>query len=118
MHGRRDLADRAESILRLVSGEMGTQPQAFARLLAAFDIFTAGASEVVIAGDRPDLVAAASGRYLPNTVVLWGEPFTSPAWEGRGGDQAYVCRNYTCALPTVDREVFDAQLSELGPPPS
>jgi hypothetical protein len=117
IHGRPDLADRAADILRLVSGQMGAQPQAFARLLAAFDLFTAGTTEIVVAGDRPDLVAAARRRYLPNSVVLWGEPFDSPVWEGRAGDQAFVCRNYTCALPTTDAEVFEAQLSELGPGP-
>jgi uncharacterized protein YyaL (SSP411 family) len=111
IHGRADLAGRADTILRLVSGEMGAQPHAFPRLLAAFDIGAAGMTEIVIAGERPDLVAVARRRYLPNSVLVYGEPFDSPAWHGRTGDQAFVCRNYTCGLPTDNASTLAEQLS-------
>ena len=111
IHGRADLAGRADTILRLVSGEMGAQPHAFPRLLAAFDIGAAGMTEIVIAGERPDLVAVARRRYLPNSVLVYGEAFDSPAWHGRTGDQAFVCRNYTCGLPTDNASTLAEQLS-------
>jgi len=113
IHGRPDLAEKAATIMRLVSGGMGSHPQGFARMLAAFDLLRTGTSEIVIAGDRPDLVEAARARYLPNSVVVFGEPFDSPVWEGRDGSQAFVCRNYTCALPTSDVIALSAQLAEL-----
>ncbi|MDH3679113.1 MAG: thioredoxin domain-containing protein [Acidimicrobiia bacterium] len=110
IHGRADLADRADTILRLVAGAMGTQPLAFSRLLAAFDLATGGTTEIVVAGDRPDLVATAHRAYLPNGVVVFGQPFDSPLWHERTGNRAYVCRNYACELPTDDVEVLARQL--------
>jgi len=111
IHERPDLAERADEMLRLVAGAMGTQPQAFGRLLAAFDIAAGGTTEIVIAGDRPDLLAEARSRYLPNAVLLHGERFASPLWEDRDGDQAFVCRGSVCDLPAGDVETFVGQLT-------
>ena len=66
------------------------------------DLLTQGLTEVVITGDRPDLVAVVRERWLPGAVLAWGEPTASPLWEGRDGDRAYVCRNYACRLPADD----------------
>ena len=115
IHGRRDLADRAEEILRLAADGMGTQPQAYGRFLAAFDIASGDVFEIVISGDRADLLDAARARYLPNAVVLHGEQFESPAWEGRTGNRAYVCQNYTCQLPTEDVDGFVKQITTPRP---
>ena len=113
IHGRSDLADRAEQILRLVSAGMGAQPQAYGRLLSAFDLASGAMNEIVISGDRPDLLGAARARFLPNSVVLHGEPFDSPVWQGRTGDRAYVCQNYTCLLPSDDVEGLVSQITGL-----
>ena len=112
IHGRSDLADRADQILRLVSGAMGTQPQAHGRLLSAFDLAVGGMNEIVISGNRADLLTAARTRFLPSSVVLHGEPFDSPVWEGRTGDRAFVCRNYICQLPSDDVEDFVRQITQ------
>ena len=53
--------------------------------------------------DRPDLVDAVRDGWWPGVVLAWGEPTASPLWEGRTGDRAYVCRNYTCRLPAGRR---------------
>ena len=111
IHGRSDLADRSDHILRIVAGDMASQPQAHGRMLSAFDLATSGTNEIVISGDRPDLVAAARSRFLPNSVLVHGEPFQSPLWEDRTGDRAYVCRNQTCELPTEDVDVFVGQIT-------
>jgi hypothetical protein len=110
LHGRSDLAGLAAEVLHLVSGEMGSQPQAHGRLLAAFDLETAGATEIVVAGDRPDLVREVWLRYRPNAVLAWGQPYDSPLWEGREAGAAYVCRNYACELPATSPAVLRAQL--------
>jgi uncharacterized protein YyaL (SSP411 family) len=65
--------EHAEAILRLLADPMGRQPSAFAHLLEAVDLATAGTTEIVITGDRTDLVAAVQQRYLPNAVLAWGE---------------------------------------------
>ena len=74
---------------------------AVAGLLAGRDGFT----EVVVTGDRPDLVAAAVRPYRPDRVVAWGERYPGPLWEGRDLDgAAYVCRGYTCQRPVTTPE--------------
>ena len=42
-----------------------------------------GLAEVVVTGDRPDLVDVVRRRYLPAAVLAWGEAYPSPLWEGR-----------------------------------
>jgi uncharacterized protein YyaL (SSP411 family) len=116
IHGRSDLSERAEQILRLVGADMALQPLAHSRLLAAFDLAVGSMSEIVIAGDRPDLLAEVRRHYLPNTVVVHGESFDSPLWQDRSGDQAYICKGYTCGLPTDDPVLLATQLEALGPP--
>jgi uncharacterized protein YyaL (SSP411 family) len=91
---------------------MSRQPSAFAHLLEAVDLATAGTAEIVITGDRPDLVDAVHERYLPNAVLAWGERYDSPLFEGRTDGLAYVCRNYACQLPAKE---VDELLSQLSP---
>jgi hypothetical protein len=90
---------------------MTRQPGAFAHLLEAVDMSTAGTTEVVITGDRSDLVATVQERYLPNAVLAWGERYDSPLFEDRADGLAYVCRNYACKLPTADADEFITQIS-------
>ena len=113
IHGRSDLVARSEEVIALVGSEAGGNPQAHARLVAAFDLARGSSSELVVSGDRPDLLAEIRSAYLPNSVVVHGEPFETPLWAGRSGEQAYVCRNYTCALPASDVVELRQQLSEL-----
>ncbi len=103
--------EHADAILRLLAGPLERQPSAFAHLLEAVDMATAGATEIVITGDRPDLVAAVHRRYLPNAVLAWGERYPSPLWDGRAEGMAYVCKNYACGLPTADVDELVRQLS-------
>jgi uncharacterized protein YyaL (SSP411 family) len=103
--------EAATGILRLLHEYLQQQPTAVTVALAAVDLLTSGATEIVIAGSRPDLVAAASRRYLPNAVLAWGEPFDSPLWEGRDQPAAYVCRDFACGLPAGTVDELTAQLS-------
>ena len=103
--------EHAEGILRLFAPLADRYPQAFSHLLAALDMHVTGLSEVVIVGDRPDLVDQVRGRYLPNAVLAWGEPYDSPLWEGRDDGKAYVCRNFTCQLPATTVDELQAQLA-------
>jgi uncharacterized protein YyaL (SSP411 family) len=108
--GEERYRERAEQILRL-AGSLATQhPTAFGYLLAAVDLAVNGIDEVVVAGDRPDLVEAVQSRFLPGAVLAWGERYASPLWEGRDDGRAYMCRNYACRLPAEDPEALAAQL--------
>jgi uncharacterized protein YyaL (SSP411 family) len=101
---------RAEDILRLVGRLAARHPTAFGRALVAVDL-AAGLDEIVVAGDRPDLVGLVQRTYLPRAVLAWGERYGSPLWEGRDDGRAYVCRRYACQLPAGDEETLAAQLA-------
>jgi uncharacterized protein YyaL (SSP411 family) len=105
------LRERAVDILRLLSDLAGKHPAAFGHLLAAVDLHTTGSTEIVVTGDRPDLVRAVTEQFLPNAVLAWGERHDSPLWEGRDGDQAYVCRQYACRRPVTDADALRAELA-------
>jgi len=102
--------ERGEAIVRLVGAMAVDHPTAFGHVLAAVDLVARGTTEVVVAGDRPDLVTAARAQLLPNAVLAWGERYDSPLWEGRDDGRAYVCRDYTCQLPAEDVATLTAQL--------
>ncbi|MCY4273488.1 MAG: thioredoxin domain-containing protein, partial [bacterium] len=108
--GRNHYLDRARDILALLGDAASTHPSGFGHLLEAVDMSATGLTEVVIGGDRPDLVDAMRESYRPNTVLAWGEPYNSPLWENRTGGLAYVCRDYTCEAPADSRESLLARL--------
>jgi uncharacterized protein len=108
--GEERYRDGADRILRLAGPLATRHPTAFGQLLAAVDLAVNGIDEVVVAGDRSDLVQVVHGRFLPVAVLAWGERYASPLWEGRDDGRAYVCRNYACRLPAEDPEVLVAQL--------
>jgi uncharacterized protein YyaL (SSP411 family) len=108
--GEERYRDRAEQILRLTGALAAEHPTAFGHLLVAVDLAVQGIDEVVVAGERPDLVEVVQRRFLPGAVLAWGERFPSPLWEGRDDGRAYVCRNYACQLPVEDPEALEAQL--------
>ncbi len=91
---------RAEEILEALGEPLRRHPASVAQALGALDLLVNGTTEIVVTGDRPDLVATVHERYLPDGVLGWGEPLAgSPLWSGRAPDRAYVCRGYTCRSP-------------------
>ena len=108
--GERRYEHQADQILQLVAGVVPGAPSAFSHLLAAVDLRRDGLTEIAVAGDRPDLVAAVQSRYLPDAVLAWGERFESPLWEGRRDGYAYVCHDYTCEAPVDTVEGLSALL--------
>jgi uncharacterized protein YyaL (SSP411 family) len=102
--------DHAAAVLRLVGGAAATHPAAFGHALAAIDLLASGITEIVVAGDRTDLVEVARRAYLPNAVLAWGERDESPLWEGRHEPAAYVCRDFTCLAPAADPATLRTQL--------
>jgi uncharacterized protein YyaL (SSP411 family) len=91
------------------------QPLAVPWALLAGEL-AAGVTEVVVAGDRPDLLALLRRRYEPALVVLWGERTGSPLWEGRADGRAYVCRHRVCAAPADTPEELEACLEAVAGP--
>ena len=90
---------RAEAAVAAAAAVLDAGPIALPHLIGAALTLEHGALEIVIAGDRRDLVDAVRPRYLPESVLAWGEPGQGPLWEGRDDDRAYVCRGGVCLAP-------------------
>ncbi len=106
----------AERVVALAEPLLRRHPGALADLVAATALGSEGA-EVVVTGDRPDLVDETRRRWLPPAVVAWGEPTASPLWRQRPEGLAFVCRGFVCAAPTGDPVVLASQLDGLDRPP-
>ena len=76
---------RAEAVIASMSAALAAAPMAFTGLVFASELLRDGLTEVVVTGDRPDLLEVVRTRYLPTAVLAWGKPFDSPLWEGRTG---------------------------------
>ncbi len=94
--------DAARGVVALLGNLLGRHPTAFAHTVLAAVLLERGTTEVVIAGDRPDLVGVVRRRWLPDSVLAWGERTASPLWDGRETGVAYVCRRRACRLPVTD----------------
>ena len=103
--------DHARQIIALFGDAAAQHPTAFGRALEAVDMAAGGLTEIVVAGDRADLVAAVQSRYLPDAVLAWGERYDSPLWHHRPEGFAYVCRDFACGSPAATVEDLVAQLA-------
>ena len=103
--------------------KMSSQPVAVPQMLVALDYSLAAKREVVIAGDPNTEPAQAlfrelHSRFLPYTITLLVDsdatrqtltsifPAAGLMHQLDGQPTAYVCRNYTCNLPTTEVSKF------------
>jgi uncharacterized protein len=87
-------------------------PGAVADLVAALPLLT-GRQEIVVSGDRADLLSEVRRHWLPDAVLAWGEPDGSPLFAGRPEGSAFVCRGFSCGAPANDTPTLAAQLEGL-----
>ncbi len=128
MTGRLDYEQKAEQLLGLYPGSASSDARSFSFFLAAADFAAGPTCELVIAGDpaSPDtkeMLRAVHRAYLPNAVVLLTQPdaaappiarlapYTARLQAVQGKATAFVCRDFTCSLPTSDVEAMLAELS-------
>jgi len=109
--GEQRYANQADRILQLIAAAVEKAPGQHSNAMVATDLRRRGLTEVVIVGDRPDLVRLAQSVWRPDTVLAWGEPYDSPLWHERGDGFGYVCRNYTCELPQDTLQGFAEKLT-------
>jgi uncharacterized protein YyaL (SSP411 family) len=70
------------------------------------------ATEIVITGDRPDLLAEVRRHWLPDAVLAWGEPYDSPLWQPAAPTTSpSSARTSVCQLPvgTVEHSSRNSQ---------
>ncbi len=104
--------EHADATMRLIGRLMPTAPGAFSLGALALDLRLAGTTEVVVAGERPDLLDVVRAEWRPHAVVAWGERYDSPLWADRPDGAAYVCRQYTCGLPATTADELRGQLGD------
>ena len=111
--GQGRFTNHADQTLQLIARVMTQAPTACGNALAAVELRHRGFTEILVTGNRADLVATVHQRWLPNAVFAWGEPYESPLWEGRPDGTAYVCHDFACELPVST----SADLAALLPKP-
>jgi uncharacterized protein len=109
--GEARYTNHGDQIIRLLARAIPTAPIAFSQALSAIALRHAGSTEIVVTGDRPDLLATVRRRWLPEAVLAWGERYDSPLWAGRTDGLAYVCRDHACQLPSTTAAELVSQLS-------
>jgi hypothetical protein len=109
--GEQRYANQGDRILQLLAGQVAKSTGQFSNALVATDLRRRGITEVVIVGDRPDLVRLAQSIWRPDTVLAWGEPYDSPLWHERSDGFAYVCREYSCQAPQDTLQGFAETLT-------
>ena len=129
MTGADDLRKRAERLFEAFSGRAASFPAGYTHFLAALQFASSPGREVVIAGRGEDggtrtMLGALGKRFLPDTIVIFhpegteGEeieriaPFVKGLDPIDGRATAYVCRNYTCSLPTTSVKKLEEMLDE------
>ena len=120
---------KAVQIGKAFSRSISQAPAAYTLLMAALDFEIGPSNEVVIvgdlhSGDTKNLLATLRREFIPNKVVILRPSEESPEiiqlaeyardmLRKEGKATAYVCRNYTCRLPTTDagkmREMLDVK---------
>ncbi len=108
------LDDAAARTIGLARTLLERHPGALPDLVAALPMWS-GRYEIVVTGDRPDLLAEVRRRWLPAAVTAWGQPDDGPLFEGRPAEpgRAYVCQARACRTPAEDAATLAAQLEAL-----
>jgi uncharacterized protein YyaL (SSP411 family) len=114
---------RAEDAVSRLGQATTSQPLAFGGLLADLEVMRAGATQLAIVGppgSHLELLRRARTHFRPALVVAVGTGLkpAPPLAAGRsaldGIPTAYVCRDFTCRMPTTVAEEMEQQLSAPG----
>jgi hypothetical protein len=111
MTGEGRYEQHAHRIMQLLDQIMHKAPSAAGNALSALHMVNSGITEIVIPGNNADFLSVVSESWRPNGVLLWGEPGTSPLWEGRKAGFAYVCERNVCMTPANSPEILRQQLA-------
>jgi len=103
--------ERAEQIVFSMSGQISRSPTSTTNALLAVDLLHRGIQEVVVTGDRADLVDVVRSGWWPRAVLAHGPGWDSPLWRDRKPGLAYVCRDAACQAPVADAEALRQTLA-------
>ena len=113
--GDPQLENKAQNIGRSFSGIIAQSPAAYTMFMTGLDFAFGPSSEIVISGDlqaesTKKMLKALRNEFIPNKVVIFRPDgkseitdisgFTGNLTGNKGKAVAYVCRNFSCRLPT------------------
>ncbi len=119
MTGRTELEEKAGRLVGAFSRQAGQTPSQYTMMMSALDFAVGPTNEVIIVGrpgaaDTKKIIAALQGIFNPQKVTLFRADdgstkeleqlaeFIKYHQTIDGKATAYVCRNYTCELPTTE----------------
>ena len=108
--GNEQFIDRAKCGIDATTVGLIASPIAFAHLVGAAASVDHGAMEIVLGPGLEGLAGPVLRRFLPESVLAWGERTTSPLWEGRDDARAFVCRGGICLQPATDVHELDQEI--------
>ena len=111
MAGEGRYEQHAHRIMQLLDQIMHKAPSAAGNALSALHMMNSGITEIVIPGNNSIFLDVVRESWRPNAVVLWGNPDTSPLWQGRSEGMAYVCERNVCMTPALTAETLRTQLA-------
>jgi len=124
-----DIKDQIELTLGSFALRASQSGRIVPMMLAALSTYHAGMRQVVVVGNEPadllPLLDVVRRRYLPTAVVVPVYdanrdgltrllPWLGAMQTREGRATAYVCRDFSCQMPTSDREDLDRQLRVLS----
>jgi uncharacterized protein YyaL (SSP411 family) len=119
--------EKAIQLQRAFSKRIESLPTAHTMFLSALDFLKGPTCEVVIVGDlggsdTMNILKSIREAYNPNKVVVGKQsedpsiekliPYTTEMKEKNGKTTVYVCQNFTCNLPTNDKDTVIKLLNE------
>lgn len=131
MLGRADFRERGEKTIRAFGVRIKESPTAVTDLLVALDLARGKPAQVIIAGDPEAadtraMIALARQHAPAGSTLLLADGGKGQKFLGTQADfyqsikplegkaTAFVCRNFTCQLPTNDPGEFVAQLEAFS----
>lgn len=116
--GKVDLVEKAESMLRQISGMLTKHPQYHSNWLDLMMNFSFPFFEIVISGNQAKEKAGKFQTvYMPNTVLSVSKTRSQlPVFKDRFDENKtliYVCREGTCLLPTASESEAMAQIFQV-----
>jgi uncharacterized protein YyaL (SSP411 family) len=106
------LQQAADRTVALALPLVTQHPGSLADMVSALPML-AGRQEIVVTGQRDDLLAEVRRPWLPAAVVAWGERGESPLFADRPDGFAFVCRGAACDVPADDVTTLVGQIEGL-----
>lgn len=119
MFGLSHFGQIAEEGINAFAGQLNNYPSALPQMLVAYEFKRGSQQQLVIAGNRDandtrEMIAALSGLFLPDLVIMLADPaeiaagqnahpvfpVDMPMLDGRA--TAYLCENFACRRPTTE----------------